>query len=204
MNRPWVLGLTGGVGCGKSSAAAVLAEDGVPVFDADQAAHDAVAAGGEGLRDVVSVFGPAFVRDGELDRKAMAERVFGDTAAREQLNAIVHPRVFAAMQAWLTSQAQVRPAVVVMVPLLFEKGAERWCDATLVIAADEAVVLERLAGRGWSPEQARARMRAQWPLSRKIERADAVVWNNGTKQELAAAVRAAYRSLILERKQSHE
>lgn len=204
MNRPWVVGLTGGVGCGKSSAAAVLAQDGVPVFDADQAAHAALAAGSDGLREVEMTFGSAYVRDGVLDRKAMAERVFGDDTAREQLNAIVHPRVFAAMQGWLADHAAVRPAVVVMVPLLFEKGAERWCDATLVVAADEAVVLERLSGRGWSHEQARARMRAQWPLDRKVARADAVVWNNGTKEELATAVRAAYRSLILERKQSHE
>ncbi len=204
MNRPWVLGLTGGVGCGKSSAAEVLAADGVPVFDADQAAHEALAPGQDGLREVEAAFGPGYVRDGVLDRKAMAERVFGDDAARERLNAIVHPRVFAAMQAWLAGQVQVRPAVVVMVPLLFEKGAERWCDATLVIAANEAIVLERLAGRGWSHAQARARMQAQWPLERKMALADMVVWNNGTKEEMAAAVRAAYRSLMLERKQSHE
>lgn len=204
MTRPLVIGLTGGVGCGKSSAADVLLADGVPVFDADHAAHQAVAPGSEGLRAIVEAFGPAYVREGELDRRAMAATVFGDAVARETLNAIVHPRVFAAMQDWLVANQQTRPAVVVMIPLLFEKGAEQWCDATLVVAADEARVMNRLAARGWSESDSRARMQAQWPLSRKIQRADRVIWNNGTKEELAAAVRDAYRSLILERKNRHE
>ncbi len=204
MTRPMVIGLTGGVGCGKSSAADVLIADGVPVFDADRAAHDAVASGSDGLQAIAEIFGPSFVRDGVLDRRAMAAKVFGDTEAREQLNAIVHPRVFAAMQDWLKANGHVRPAVVVMIPLLFEKGADKWCDATVVVATDEAIVLDRLADRGWSEADARARMQAQWSLPRKIALADRVVWNNGTKQELAAAVREAYRSLMSERKNSHE
>lgn len=193
-----LLGLTGGIASGKSSVARMLAHAGVPVVDADALAREAVASGTEGLRAVVARFGPgALAPDGSLDRKALAAVVFADAGARRDLNAIVHPAV-AALAAERLGALRDRGAGVAVydVPLLFESDLEGMMDATLLVATPEPIQLARLMARDHIDEEAaRARIAAQLPLVDKRRRATAVIENDGTLEELAARLRAAWRSL---------
>lgn len=188
-----VFGLTGGIGSGKSSVAALLRERGVPVVDADELAREAVAAGSAGLAEVVAAFGPEVVGpDGELDRKRVGSLVFADSAARKRLNAITHPIVrrlsqerFAALDAAGVSLAAYD------VPLLFEVGLDQVLRPVVVVAAREATQLARVVARdALSEADVRARLAAQLPLAEKRARADHVLENDGTREDLARQVDA--------------
>ncbi len=192
-----VVGLTGGIGCGKSSAADVLRSDGIPVLDTDQVAHRLLEPGTTGLMKVLSEFGDHFAVDGRLDRARLGEWVFNRPEELKKLNDIVHPMVFEEMHQWLKSTLAHHEHAVVMIPLLFETGAEQWCDRVMVVAADESVVFSRLESRGMGRQAARARMQAQMALPDKISRADVVVWNNGSLEELAAHVRTGWQHLTI-------
>ncbi|HEY6080982.1 MAG TPA: dephospho-CoA kinase [Polyangiaceae bacterium] len=193
-----VFGLTGGIASGKSSVAAQLRERGVPMVDADELARRAVEPGSSGLAEIVSAFGPSILLpDGSLDRRQLGARVFGDESARKRLNAIVHPRVrelsqqrFAALD-----EAGVKLAGY-DVPLLFEVGLEQALRPVVLVATSEESQLERLMQRdSIGPDEARARIAAQWPLDDKRARADYVIENDGSLAELAAQVDELLRSL---------
>lgn len=183
------VGLTGGIGSGKSEVARLLAGHGAVVVDADQLAREVLAPGTPGLAEVVAAFGTdVLLSDGALDRPALAGRVFGDDGARARLDAIVHPRIGV-----LTAErfAVAPPGAVVVhdVPLLVEVGLAAAYDVVVVVAAREETQLERLVGRrGMTEADARARMAAQAPLAEKLAVADLVVWNDGDRRALAARV----------------
>jgi len=183
-----VLGITGGIACGKSEVGRILERRGFAVCDADRLAHAAIAPGGEAQAAVARRFGSGILgADGAVDRSALARRVFGDPRALADLNAIVHPAARRALDRWLAALPPDRDAAA-LVPLLFEAGWTDGWTAVICVAADPARVRERLARRGWTEEESRRRIAAQWPLEEKMRRADHVIRNDGTLAELESAV----------------
>lgn len=190
------VGLTGGLGAGKSTVAQLLAQRGAVVIDADAIARTVVRAGTPGHRAVVARFGPGFVGpDGELDRAALARLVFGDDEARAALNAIVHPLV-AQRSAQLMSASPAGSVVVYDVPLLVESGLAGDFDMVVVVEADEDIRLTRLAGRGLSPGEARTRIRAQATDDQRRSVADEIVRNDGSLEQLTASVERLWTRLV--------
>jgi dephospho-CoA kinase len=184
----WV-GLTGGIGSGKSAVAARLAELGAIVIDSDRLARTVVSGGTDGFAQVVSTFGDQVVgADGELDRAALGRLVFADERARRQLEEIIHPRVRAA--AIEIAQAAPADAVVVNdVPLLVEAGLADQYELVIVVFAGTDVRLARLArDRGMSEQEARSRMAAQATDDQRHAVADLEIVNEGSLDELRAAV----------------
>jgi dephospho-CoA kinase len=193
-----LVGLTGGIASGKSTFASALRELGVPVIDADRLAREAVRAGSPALAAIVAEFGPgALGPDGELDRKAMADRVFADPGARQRLEAIVHPAVRAAVAAETARWAAEGHALAFYdVPLLFERGLDREVDCVVVVYAPPEVQRARLRARdGLGEAEAEARLAAQWPIDEKARRADLVVDNGGDLAGLRARARAVLEAL---------
>jgi dephospho-CoA kinase len=184
--RTVMVGLTGGIGAGKSTAARLLAERGALILDADVAAREVVAPGTDGLAAVVAEFGDGVLDpDGALDRAALAAVVFADPNRRAALNAIVHPRV----RSWMADQAAAAPegAVVVQdVPLLVESGLAGLFELVIVVdAADEVRIGRLVRDRGMTEEEAKARIEAQAPREQRLAAADVVLNNDGTPEELA-------------------
>jgi len=184
------IGLTGGIAAGKSTASARFAELGATVVDHDVLARRAVEPGSAALVEIVRAFGDRVVRDGALDRPALAQVVFNDDSARAQLDAIVHPYVFA-MSGAADRQARSEGARVVIhdIPLLVEAGANRDFAMVVTIAADEDVRIDRLVdSRGMSRADARARVSAQATDAERAAAADVVLDGNGTAADLRAQV----------------
>jgi len=180
-----LIGITGGIACGKSEVGRILSEAGVAVRDADAMAHEAIAPGGTAHDEVVARFGREILReDGHVNRTALGEQVFANPAEREALNAIVHPHVRTAWRRWTKEIREANRAAALIIPLLFEVGAESDVDTVLCVAASEDRVMERLARRGLAEEEARLRIAAQWPVEIKIQRADYVIENNDTVDAL--------------------
>jgi dephospho-CoA kinase len=182
------VGLTGGLGAGKSEALRALGELGAATLSTDDVVHDLLA--GDELRELVTArLGPEVVRDGALDRSAIAQRVFGDEEARRWLEGELWPRVGERVAGWRQEidAADPRPrAAVVEVPLLFESGMEAVFDRTIAVVADEAVREERAAGRGHSSVAERAGR--QLTQAEKAERADYTVRNDGSLHEFREAL----------------
>ena len=175
-----IYGLTGGVGMGKSTAGRLLEEGGVPVVDSDDLARAVVEPGQPAHGEIRAAFGGEFFKgDGRLDRAKMARHVFAVPAAREQLEAIIHPRVRGRWQASLGEWRAAGQDGVVVIPLLFEVGVETHFNTVLCVACTGATQRQRLRERGWSEEQIDQRIAAQLPIARKMERADQVLWNEG-------------------------
>ena len=173
---PRVIGLTGSIGMGKSTAAAMLNARGVPVFDADAAVHAMMAAGGRAVAEIGRAF-PGVVRDGAVDRGELGRRVFANAEALRRLERIVHPKVGQAERAFLRRAARERRHLVVRdVPLLFETGGERRCRWTVVVSAPGRIQMVRVLAR---PGMTRGRLDAirakQMPDAEKRRRADFVV-----------------------------
>jgi dephospho-CoA kinase len=196
-----VFGLTGGIGSGKSTAAALFRERGVPIIDADTLAREAVAPGSPGLAEVKAAFGSQIVgADGSLDRKALGALVFSDADARRRLNAITHPIVRRLSQERFRELDEQGVTLAGYdVPLLFEVGLDAVLRPIVVVTAREATQLERILARdGISEAEARERLSAQLPLAEKQKRADYVLYNNGTLEALAAQVDALLEKLRAE------
>lgn len=171
-----ILGLTGGVGMGKSTATAMLRRMGVPVYDADAAVHRMMGKGGIAVAAVAAAF-PGVVKDGAIDRAALGSRVFGDPAAMKRLEAIIHPLVRQDEDRFLGEMRRRRTKLVVMdVPLLFESGREQRYDAVIVVSAPEFLRRARVLARpGMTPARLAAIMAKQMPDAEKRRRADIVV-----------------------------
>lgn len=183
------IGLTGGIGAGKSTAARQLAQRGALVLDADVAAREVVEPGTEGLDQIVASFGrEVLAPDGSLDRPALAAVVFGDPDRRAALNAIIHPRV----RAWMAERVAAAPAgsvVVQDIPLLVESGLAGLFDLVVVVdAADDVRVGRLVADRGMTEAEARARIAAQAPRQQRLDAADVVLDNDGTPEQLSAQI----------------
>jgi dephospho-CoA kinase len=188
------VGLSGGIGSGKSTVSRGLARRGAVVIDADAIAREVVEPGSPGLAAVVERFGDEILTaDGRLDRPRLAALVFGDEAARADLNAIVHPRV-AAETARRASSAPGDSVVVFDVPLLVE-AARSGYDLVVIVEAPEDVRLERLVGRGMDPGDARRRMAAQATDEERRKVADVVLDNSGSEADLEAQVDALWARL---------
>jgi dephospho-CoA kinase len=182
------IGLTGGIGSGKSTVAALLAERGAQVVDADRIARAVVEPGTPGLDAVVAEFGDGVLTaEGALDRPALAGVVFGDPAARARLDAVVHPLV-RARAAELVAAAPPDAVVVQDVPLLVETGQAGAYDLVLVVEADPETRVARLVERGLSAEDARARIASQATDEQRRAVADVVLRNDGDRADLAAQV----------------
>ncbi|MDP9392228.1 MAG: dephospho-CoA kinase [Actinomycetota bacterium] len=190
------VGLTGGIGAGKSAVAARLAELGAVVVDADVLAREAVEPGSAGLAEVVETFGPEVLNDtGSLDRAAMARRVFVDPAARARLEAIVHPRV---RRRAAQIEAAAGPAAVVVhdIPLLVETGQADRFDVVVVVDVPPDVQLRRLVRqRGMSEDEARDRIAAQARREQRLAAADVVIDNTGTCEDLRHRVTEVFEQL---------
>jgi len=174
--RPWVLGLTGSIGMGKSTAAAMLRRLNIPVHDADAAVHAMLQPGGEAEAAVAAAFPEAATADG-IDRRALGNSVFADRAALRRLERILHPRVRDRAERFVRRHRLRRtPAIVLDIPLLFETGGERLCDAVIVVAAPRFVQTRRVLRR---PGMTRRRLteirRQQLPDAVKRARADHVI-----------------------------
>ena len=179
------VGLTGGIGAGKSEVSARLAAQGAVVIDADAIAREVVEPGTDGLAEVVEAFGPeVLLPDGRLDRPRLGEIVFGDPELRGKLNAIVHPRVGARM-AELEGEAAAGAIVVHDVPLIAEGGRTDAYDLVVVVDAPPRAQIDRLVRRrGMTREQARARMAAQATREQRLAIGDIVIDNSGSLTEL--------------------
>jgi len=193
------VGLTGGIGSGKSTVAARLAALGAAVVDTDEISHAITQAGGAAISALRDSFGERYIgADGALDRVAMRELVFEDALARSRLEAILHPAIRAAAEEAL--RAARGDYVLVVVPLLFETGG--FLDRvarTLVVDCPEALQVERTVARsGLEPGRVRAIMQAQWPRWRRLQAASDVIWNGGGEKALAPQcerLHAFYRGL---------
>lgn len=196
-----VVGLTGGIASGKSTAAAALQACGAPVVRSDALAREVVAPGTRALAEIRAAFGPQVLApDGTLARRVLAERIFADPAARRRLEEITHPRIHRRMLRWLQERrGEGAPAAVCDIPLLFEAGYDRrggFLDRIWVVRVDAETQLRRLMARdGLDPAAAAARLAAQWPLEAKAARAQLVLENAGSPEELAAVAQHAWRRL---------
>lgn len=176
-----LFGLTGGIGMGKSTSAAILAVRGLAVIDTDVIAREIVEPGKPALAEIESCFGPrVFDAQGNLSRSALAEIVFSSREKLEMLEDILHPRIrdrwLAGAEAW---RHEGREVGVVIIPLLFETHAEPCFDAIICVACSTATQRSRLCERGWTERQIEQRLAAQWPIDRKIAASNYVVWTEG-------------------------
>jgi len=190
-----VIGLTGGIGMGKSASAQLLRARGVPVVDTDDLARRVVEPGQPALAEIVAEFGPQVTGpDGHLRRDQLARRVFADPAALRRLEDILHPPIRrlwrTQMEAWL---AEGRPLAVVVIPLLFETKAEAELDVTICVACSAATQQQRLGARGWPPEQIQQRLQAQLTAEMKMARADYVIWTEADLDVHAAQIERILR-----------
>ncbi len=192
--------LTGGIATGKSYCLAQFASLGVAVIDADRLARDAVTPGSRALAAIVARFGPSMLRaDGTLDRSSLARVVFGDRAARADLEAMVHPEVYRRIGEWLATLPPGTRIAMADIPLLFETGHTHDFDRVVVVACDPREQLRRLMSRdGLGEPEARARLDAQWPIAEKESRADYVISTDGSASDTDAQVRTVHEMLNAE------
>ena len=190
------VGLTGGIGSGKSTAARMLADLGAVVLDADAFAREASLSSSPRFAEIAGLFGPDVVRpDGELDRAAVAAIVFADPDKLRALEAVIHPVVEARIQQELTRYAGTDTVVVLDSPLLIPMGTDARCDAVVVVACSPQRRLARLLERGMAEDDARARMAAQASLEAMAPHADHILDNEGTQAELRSQVRRLWSEL---------
>lgn len=184
---------------GKSTAGQLLRQRGVNVADTDALARQLTEPGQPALQEIAQRFGaPVLAMDGQLNRAELARTVFADAAARADLEAILHPRIRAAWEAesqgWRAAGQKIG---AILIPLLYETGAEARFDAVICIACSEASQWQRLRLRGWSDGQIGQRLAAQWPVERKIARADFVVWTDTNLDTHAAQLeRVVFRATL--------
>ncbi|MCA1727549.1 MAG: dephospho-CoA kinase [Actinobacteria bacterium] len=190
------VGLTGGIGSGKSTVDRLLADHGAVIVDADVLARQAVEPGTPGFERVAERFGSAAVKDGDLDRAALADVVFADPVARKDLEGIVHPEVGRLLVETLDRHRETDDVVVFDAPLLMEGGFADAADVLIVVVAPREEQIARLIrDRGMAADEAEARIAAQSSTEEKVERADIVIDNSGSEAELRSKVDLVWRQL---------
>ena len=194
-----ILGLTGGLGMGKSAAAELLRQRGLAVVDTDDLARQVVQPGQPALAEIAQAFGTELIDStGRLRRAELARRVFADDSQRRRLEAILHPRIHALWKARVAQWRQAgRPAAVVVIPLLFETQAVSEFAVILCVACSLPTQAERLKARGWDAIEVAQRNQAQWPVDLKIARANFVLWNEADLAVLGEQVDRVLRRLAL-------
>ena len=190
-----IVGVTGGIGSGKSTVAALLADRGATVIDADQLARQGVEPGSPALDDLVDRFGPSILRgDGALDRGALADLAFRDPSGTDDLNAIMHPRI-AALAAERIA-ALPSPVIVYDMPLLIESGQADLVDFVVVVDVDPTTQLERALAKGiWTQDDIERRIAAQVDRETRLSFADFVITNDGERTDLDAQVERLWHVL---------
>jgi len=193
---PFRVALTGGIASGKSTVANLFAELGVPLIDTDVIAREVVEPGRPALAAIVAAFGPGVLdAQGCLDRRRMRERIFADPAAKQRLEAILHPAIRAEMER--QSRMAGGRYQVLVIPLLAESGRRDHVDRVLLVDVPEALQVERLALRdGVSREQAQAALNAQATRAERLAIADDVIQNAGRVDELKQQVRALHEKYL--------
>jgi len=196
---PHTLAVTGGIASGKSAATAAFERLGVPVIDADVIARELVQPGLAPLAEIVERFGPDVLdRQGGLDRRALRARIFADTGARRDLEAILHPRIRERMHQRAVERADAG-YVVLAIPLLTPSSRYPWIEKVLVIDVPESVQIERVSARdGVDESAARSALAAQIGRAERLSLADHVIENTGTLEALEAAVQSLHRRLLEE------
>lgn len=189
-----VVGLTGGIGSGKTTVANFFADLGVPIYIADLEARKLQNESSEIKAEISAIFGAQAYKDGILDRKFISGQVFGDPEKLEALNAIVHPRVAQHFEQW--KEKQDATYVLYEAAILFEKGGYKKCDATILVIADHKTKISRLQKRDQSEiSEIEARMNNQWPDEKKVELADFVIENKDLS-DTQKEVRKIHRILL--------
>jgi len=199
----FVLGITGGIATGKSTVMRLFAELGARVLSADDIAREVLAKDMPAYRDVIEYFGSGVVLpDGEIDRAALARIIFNEPDARKILDDVTHPRIISRMQEHIKQFKECpqcsNAILVVEIPLLFECGLEDMVDEVLLVAAEQGTQIDRLTMRNEiSSEEALRRIHAQMPMEVKIGKADRVIWNDGTLQDLQQTIRRIWEEIRL-------
>ena len=189
-----VIGLTGGIGCGKSLAAQYFAELGALVIDADQLARAAIERGSGGFDEVVTLFGDSILKDGNIDRKALGQLIFKDPKAKEQLENIIHPFVRREFEGAVAS-LKGDEVLVYEIPLLVETKAHERFDVVITVESEMENRIARLRGRGMHMSEIEGRIAAQASREQRIEVADFLIENDGTEDELLRQVENIWDSL---------
>ena len=190
-----VVGLTGGIGSGKSLVGEYFADLGAKVLDADELARKVIERGTPGFDQVVAAFGDSVLRDGEIDRRFLAEKVFGDAGERAKLEAIVHPLVRQAFEA-ATKHLAGDEILVYEIPLLVETGAAQRFDLVITVESELPVRSARLKERGMSASEIEARLRAQATPEERMSVAGYVIANNGTTDDLLREVEYVWEKIL--------
>lgn len=196
-----VIGVTGGIACGKSEMGRILGGMGFVVSDADRIAHELMAKGTPVYRNIVDCFGATVLaEDGEISRPRLGRIVFENPGQLLQLNQLVHPAVREVLKRWIAERRANSENAAVQIPLMFESGMNDldW-DAIICVSCVEAQVYERLEKRGIDRPAARSRIASQMPLEEKEDLSDYVIDNSGTLGDLEKATRVAVESLMVER-----
>ena len=196
-----IVGVTGSIGTGKSTVSAMFAELGAHLIDYDRLARDVVEPGRPAYRAIVEAFGQGVVRpDRSLDRTKIGDMVFASEALRQKLNAIVHPAVFEEDLRLTKEILQTDPGAIIIkeIPLLTQIGIDpkALVDKVVVVSASPDIQVLRVMGRGFSEDQARARVAAQVPVSETEKCGDFIIRNNGALEETRKQVEEVFRSLI--------
>jgi dephospho-CoA kinase len=201
--KPLLVGVTGGIGSGKSTVCRILVELGCELFEADRVARDLQVEDQEVIHGIGELFGSGvYSRDADgglsIDRKAIAAAVFSDRTKLDALNALIHPKVFEAFERDVERcRREGRTILCKEAAIMFESGRAGDLDRIVVVAADRELRIDRAVSRGLgSREDVMRRMQAQWPQEKLIERADYVIWNNGSVDDLRHRSEEVFRSLL--------
>ncbi len=201
--RGSAFGVTGGIACGKSEVGHILQTAGVEVLDADTVAHDLMRRGQAVYEAVIERFGKGILDDdGEVERRKLSKIVFSDENGMRALNELVHPATRATWRSWVEKETSAGKNVAVIIPLLFEVGEIEPWDAVICVTANDANVRERLNERGLGAEDIDQRIAAQWPVAEKTAKADFVIENDGTIEELKKTTMKVLKEL-LNRERAH-
>jgi len=187
-----VIGLTGGIGCGKSSAAAFFKSHGFVVIDSDVLAHQALNESST-LAQLKSRWGSACIQnDGTANRDWIGKKIFSDLTEKTFLESILHPRIAVLRQ---EAMSDISKSYILEIPLLFELGLTQGLNATVCVVSSDEVRLKRLKSRGLSRTDAQNRINAQMPISEKVKKSDYVIWNDGSLDFLKAEVDKCVQTL---------
>lgn len=196
-----VIGITGGIACGKSEVGRILEETGFSLCDADVVAHRLMMPGTVVYDEVVKHFGSQILQEnGEISRSVLGQIIFENPDERNVLNGLVHPAIRNELTTWIMDRRSRSLNAAVQIPLLYESGMESLdLDAVICVSSPQELMCERLRRRGFSRKEALKRIASQMPVSEKEKRADAVIHNQGTLKELENATRLAVKAVSVER-----
>ena len=198
----FILGITGGVACGKSEVGRILEKMGFAVCDADHIAHNLMKKGQPVYDQVVHYFGSTILVDGEISRPILGKIIFENPTARNALNLRVHPAVQIFLNDWIREARKNHEHAAVLIPLLFESGMEEldW-DAILCVSSPGEQVFKRLRNRGLTEKESALRVDSQMPVEQKIKRSDGVLLNTGSLKELEQFTRETVKRIMTEKRE---